>query len=301
MICKYCGSKSLVKNGKVRDKQSYLCKDCGHRIVNVKSFPNMKTESRVIATAIDLYYEGLSVRKVSNQIKKIFGVQSSQVSVWNWIMKYSTLVSEFVETFKPQLLGIYKVDETAIKCKGLDAWFWEIIDEQTKFLVASHLSKSRPTKDAIALFEKAMKVAKRKPFAIYVDGLPAYIKAYNKVFRTMRKDTRPELIRKVGLRAVNSNNSVERLHGTLKDRIKPMRGLKEMEMVRALLEGWVVHYNYVRKHRSLNGRTPAEACGIEMENDWHVLISEATRNMVEMEKRLSEPRKEEEPMVVMAR
>ncbi len=300
MICKYCGSERLVKNGKLRGKQTYLCKNCGHRIVNPESFPNMKTESRVIATAIDLYYEGLSVRKVANQVKKIFGVQSSQVSVWNWIMKYSKLVSEFVETFKPQLLGMYKVDETAIKCRGLDAWFWEIIDEQTKFLVASHLSKSRPTEDAIALFEKAVKVAKRKPFAIYVDGLPAYVKAYNKVFRTLRKDTRPELIRKVGLRAVNSNNSVERLHGTLKDRIKPMRGLKGMDTVRTLLGGWTVHYNYVREHQTLKGKTPAQACGIDMENSWHTLIKETTRNMVEMEKKLEEPQ-QEGPIKVMAK
>jgi transposase-like protein len=260
----------------------------------------MNTESRVIATAIDLYYEGLSVRKVANQIKKIFGVQSSHVTVWNWIMKYSKLVSEFVETFKPQLLGIYKVDETAIKCKGEDAWFWEIIDEQTKFLVASHLSKSRPTKDAIALFEKAMKIAKKKPTSIYVDGLPAYIKAYNKVFRTLRKDTRPELIRKVGLRAVNSNNSVERLHGTLKDRIKPMRGLKGMETVETLLEGWTVHYNYVRPHQTLEGETPAQVCGIDIENDWHTLINEATKHMVDMEKRLEEPQLEE-PIKVVAK
>ena len=299
MMCKYCDSEKVVKNGKLRGKQTYLCKGCGHRIVNPKSFPDMRTESRVIATAIDLYFEGLSVRKVQNQLHKIFGVQSSQVSVWNWIMKYSKLVSEFVETLKPQVLGIYKVDETAIKCRGVGAWFWEIIDEQTKFLVASHLSKSRPTKEAIKLFEKAVKIAKKKPVSIYVDGLPAYIKAYNKVFRTIRKDTRPEFIRRVGLRAVNSNNTVERLHGTLKDRIKPMRGLKDEETVRTLLEGWVVHYNYVRKHQSLDGRTPAQVCGIEGKSDWHILVKEATKNLVEMEKRLSEPKGE--PIMVVAK
>jgi transposase-like protein len=261
----------------------------------------MRAESRIISTSIDLYYEGLSVRKVQNQIEKIFGVHVSQVTVWKWIMKYSDLVSEYVETLKPELFGMYKVDETAIKCKGVQKWFWEIIDEQTKFLVASHLSGSRTIKDAVALFEKSMKVAKKKPFAIYVDGLPAYVQGYNKVFRTMRKDTRPELVRKVGLRAVNSNNSVERLHGTLKDRTKPMRGLKDEETVRTLLEGWVVHYNYVRKHQSLDGKTPAQVCGIEGKNDWHTLVKDATKNLVEMEQRLSEPKMEEEQIMVMAK
>ena len=209
------------------------------------------------------------------------------------------MASQFVEAYKPQLLGIFKVDETAIKCKGLQKWFWEIIDEQTKFLVASHLSTARPAKEAIALFEKAMKVAKKKPISIYVDGLPAYIKAYNKVFRTMQKDTRPELIRKVGLRAVNSNNSVERLHGTLKDRIKPMRGLKGMETVRILLEGWAVHYNYVRPHQTLKGKTPAQASGIDIENDWHNLVREAIRSEVATEARLK--KEEEKPLMVVAK
>lgn len=108
--------------------------------------------------------------------------------------------------------------------------------------------------------------------------LPAYLDGYNKVFRTLRKDTRPELVRRIGIRAINNNNSVERLHGTLKDRIKPTRGLKGEDTVRVLLEGWVVHYNYVRKHQTLRGRTPAQASGIDMKNDWHVLVKEATRN-----------------------
>ena len=297
MICKYCNSTNVVKNGKVRGKQQYLCKECKHQFIEGSQFPKMRTESRLISTAVDLYYEGLSVRKVQNQIEKIFGVLVSQVTVWKWIMKYSKLVSKFVETLNPHLLGIWKVDETAIKCKGVQKWFWEIIDEQTKFLVASHLSGVRTTEDVIALFEKSMKIAKKKPISVYVDGLPAYPKGFNKVFWTMRKDTRPELIKKVGLRAVNSNNSVERLHGTLKDRIKPMRGLKGMETVRTLLEGWVVHYNYVRKHQTLKGKTPAQVSGIDIEDDWHTLVKQAIKNEVKAEMK----QQKEQPIMVIAK
>jgi len=306
VICKYCGSENVVKNGHVHGKQFFKCKNCGHKFVEPKAFPKMRVESRIISTSIDLYYEGLSVRKVQTQIEKIFGVHVSQVTVWKWMMKYAKLASDFVETLKPNLIGIYKVDETAIKCKGIQKWFWEIIAEQTKFLVASHLSGSRTAKDAIALFKKSMRVAKKKPISVYVDGLPAYIQGYNKVFRTLRKDTRPELIRKVGLRAVHSNNTVERLHGTLKDRIKPMRGLKREEVVRTLLKGWVVHYNYVRKHQTLKGKTPAQASGIEMKNDWYTLIRKSIRNKTKEEMSMkkwlnveSESSRLEEPIAVM--
>jgi transposase-like protein len=293
--CKYCESEKVVKNGKVEGKQQYSCKNCKHQFIEGSDFPKMRTKSRIISSSIDLWFEGLSVRKIQTQIEKLYSVKISQVAVWKWIVKYSKLVSQYVETLSPHLLGIYHVDETAIKCKGVQKWFWEIIDEQTKFLVAGHLSGARTSEDATELFEKSVKVAKRKPVSIYCDGLPAYVDGYNKVFRTLKKDTRPELIRSVGIRNVHNQNAVERLHGTLKDRLKPTRGLKGEETVRALLEGWVVHYNYVRKHQTLKGRTPAQASGINMKNDWHVLVQEATKNLALNEGKM------EKPIAVVAR
>jgi len=277
MECKYCQSTKVVKHGKVDDNQRYFCKDCRHSFFQGSEFPRMRTKSGIISSSIDFYFEGLSVRKIQTQIEKLYGVYVSQVTVWKWIMKYSKLCSQYVETLRPQLLGIYHVDETAIKCKGVQKWFWEIIDEETKFLVASHLSSSRTTEDVMQLFEKSIRIGKRKPVSLYCDGLPAYVDGYNKVFRTLRKDTRPELTRRIGIRNVHNQNAVERLHGTLKDRIKPTRGLKDEETVRTLLEGWVVHYNYVRKHQTLK-TTPAQASGINMKNDWHLLIKEATKH-----------------------
>jgi transposase-like protein len=276
MECKYCQSTQIVKHGKANGKQRYLCKDCGHKFFEGSAFPRMRTESRIISASIDMYFEGLSTRKIQTQIEKIFGVHVSQVTVMNWTMKYSALVSKYVETLRPQLLGVYHVDETAIKCSGVQKWFWEIIDEQTKFLVAGHLSTSRTTEDVVQLFEKSINVAKRKPLSIYCDGLPAYVDGYNKVFRTLKKEGRPELIRSVGIRNIHNQNAVERLHGTLKDRIKTTRGLKGEETVRTLLEGWIVHYNYIRKHQTIK-MTPAQASGINMKNNWHLLVKEATK------------------------
>ena len=276
MNCKYCDSEKIVKNGSIKGQQVYKCKNCGHRFTAGSDFPKMRTESRIISSSIDFYFEGLSIRKISTQIEKLYGVHISNVSIWKWIMKYSSLVSKYVETLSPQVLGIYHIDETAIKCSGVQKWFWEMIDEQTRFLVAGHLSGSRTTEEALAVFEKSLKVAKRKPVSIYCDGLPAYVDAYNKLFRTMKKEGRPELIRRVGIRNVHNQNRIERVHSTLKDRLKPTRGLKGEETVRTLLEGWVVHYNYVRKHQTLK-MTPAQASGLNIKNDWHNLVKDATK------------------------
>lgn len=283
MNCKYCGSEKIVKNGSAKGEPIFKCKDCGHRFTEGSDFPKMRTQSRIISSSIDMYFEGLSVRKIQTQIEKLYGVSVSQTAVWKWIMKYSVLVTKYVETLSPQVLGIYHIDETAIKCKGIQRWFWECIDEGSKMIVGSHLSGSRTTEDAMAVFEESLRITKRKPTSIYCDGLPAYVDAYNKMFRTMKKEGRPELIRSVGIRNVHNQNAVERLHSTLKDRLKPARGLKDMETVNTLLDGWVIHYNYVRKHQTLK-MTPAQAAGISLKNDWNTLIKEATKEETEKEK-----------------
>jgi len=59
-----------------------------------------------------------------------------------------------------------------------------------------------------------------------------------------------------------STSQIERFHGTLKSRTKVMRGLKNLESAVEFTQGWLVHYNYLRPHESLNDKTPAEVAGI---------------------------------------
>ena len=37
---------------------------------------------------------------------------------------------------------------------------------------------------------------------------------------------------------------------------KVMRDLKHREAAKLVMEGWLVHYNYIRPHESLGGETP---------------------------------------------
>ena len=68
-------------------------------------------------------------------------------------------------------------------------------------------------------------------------------------------------------KARQTNNMVERVHGTLKDRLRPARGLKHDATAKKWLDGYVVNYNFVKPHIALEGKTPAEAAGIEAKAD----------------------------------
>ncbi len=76
-----------------------------------------------------------------------------------------------------------------------------------------------------------------------------------------------------------TNNRIERLNGMVRKRVKVQRGWKSMGT--AIPEGNRVFYNFVRPHMALDGQTPAEAAGIDLNlegNRWMQLIRAAKRN-----------------------
>jgi transposase-like protein len=97
---------------------------------------------------------------------------------------------------------------------------------------------------------------KQKP--LITDGLPYYSKACEWAFDETQH------IRKITLMGkVHNNNKMERLNGEIRDREKTMQGLKTKNT--PILEGYQLFHNYFRPHEALGGRTPSEACGIEIQ------------------------------------
>jgi len=46
-----------------------------------------------------------------------------------------------------------------------------------------------------------------------------------------------------------------------------------------IITGYQIYHNYLRSHEGLDGKTPAEACGIEVkgQNKWITIIQNASR------------------------
>lgn len=270
--CKFCQSGNVVRHGVRAGIQRYLCNDCNHHFLDNKvSFPRMRVNDHVITTALNLYYGGLSSRKVADQVSEIFGESISHTTVLGWIQKYSQLVAPYVESMTLSLSGKYHHDETAFRVGGKERWFWEMIDEDTRFMVSHLLTESRTTEDAKRVFTQALE--KQRPIAIFTDGSFTYDEAMKKVFYTRYRAGKVEWVRRVGIKARQTNNIVERLHGTLKDRLRPARGLKRDNTAKVWLDGYATHYNFCRVHESIK-KTPAQACGVEVKG-WKQLIENA--------------------------
>ena len=70
VICKYCQSDRVVKNGLRQDIQTWLCKDCGHSFVHNQALPKMRYPAYAIASAVHDYYDGFSIRHICEEIEK---------------------------------------------------------------------------------------------------------------------------------------------------------------------------------------------------------------------------------------
>jgi putative transposase len=278
--CQYCGSESIVKNA-VRHNQNgniqrYKCKACGKRFSINLGFERMKATPQIVASAMQLYFTGESLRNVQKFLK-LQGVEINHVTILRWIRKYVKLMEGYLEKMKPNVSDTWRADELYVKIKGDMKYLFAIMDDETRWWIAQEVAESKDRHDARKLLQMAKEVTGKKPMTFITDGLSVYHDAYKKEFWTL-KGPRTEHIQHITLRGDHNNNKMERMNGEVRDREKVMRGLKKADT--PILKGYQLFHNYIRTHEGLDGKTPAEACGIKVEgkNKWITLIQNAVKS-----------------------
>ena len=256
--CKFCGSKIIVRYGTYKGVQRWICRTCGRKFADNNAPDGMRLPAVQIAAALSMFYEGLSLNAIRRNLKQTFNSFPSDSTVYDWIVKYTKLAISEIKDYIPKVGSIWVADETVLRIEGQNTWFWDIIDNNTRFLIASHMSLSRTTRDAQTFVERAAKRANKIPRVIITDKLQAYIDGIELAFGA---DTKHLPAKK--LTAKGGTQLIERFHSTLKARTKIMRGLKKRETAKLIMDGWLIHYNFLRPHESLHNRTPAEAAQIK--------------------------------------
>lgn len=289
LSCKKCGSQEIVKDGvrgnRVGKVQRFSCKVCGYRFVINEGFLKMKNDGKIVCLALDLYFKGNSFRKIADTLSQFYNVKVEHSTIIRWLQKYVTIAKEFVDDLKPDLSGIYHVDEMMIHVrkdegdKGHYAWLWNLSDHDTRFLLASRVSQRREVQDARDIFRDGKKLMTKQPLAVVHDGLQSYNEAFNREFY-MNSGQRTENIRSVGQRDEGLNQSIERIHNTIRDREKTMRGMDHDETAQIISDGIRINYNFIRPHMGLDGKTPAQVAGLDLGLEgarWKALIKRATQ------------------------
>ncbi|MDV3293513.1 MAG: DDE-type integrase/transposase/recombinase [Nitrososphaerales archaeon] len=271
--CLSCGSEEVRRDGLIHNRggqiQRYLCKGCGSRFSKNLGFERMRASPEAITMAMQLYFGGASLRTTQRALG-LQGINFSHVSILNWIRKYVGLMQEYIGTIEPQVSDIWRADELYVKVKGDMKYLFAVMDDETRFWIAQEVSNVKEGANASRLFMEAKSVAGKSPATLITDGLNSYREASALDFPHATH------VREIALAGHIHNNKMERMNGEVRDREKTMRGLKRKDT--PILKGIQIHHNFIKPHEGLQGRTPAEAAGIQVEgtDKWLTLIQNAS-------------------------
>ena len=281
IACVLCSSTNTKKEGvrknKLRKVQKYRCKECGKYFV-IEPIKNTKANAKIICLTLDLYFKGLSLRDISDTIFQFYNQRIHFDTIRRWIQKFSKTLNEYTASLKPELSGEVCTDEQFLKCKKKQIYAWNSIDKETRFILASTITKGRGVKDARKHFKELKKQTQdERPKIINTDGLNKYHKAIKKEFRTVKKETIHHKVK--GLQARKNNNRIERYHNNFREFDKIRRTWKSIDSITDLANGYKVYHNFIHEHLTL-GETSAKRAGIDLEldnNKWLSLLEKAVQ------------------------
>ncbi len=254
LTCKLCGSENIIRFGHYREIQRWWCKDCRHKFADNDALPDMRTPIQDVAAAILMYYEGRSLNNIPRVMFQLHQVRITQASVCKWITRFSKIAINETHKIKVSAGDTWIITEKVVKIVGKKYWLLDVTDMKTRFLLATKLSCGRSTSDIRSVLVMARDKAGKIPKLIltnewvgYPDGVELAYGADVKHVRTYKFDGDAE-----------SARLVEHCHNMLKDRMRVMLNFKDSEHSQLILDGWLVHYNYFRPQKALNGKTPAD-------------------------------------------
>ena len=279
--CPHCQSSRIVKDGNRKNlrgiTQRYLCEACDWRFVVDLGFSRMKASPQIITASIDLFYKGVSLRKITDHVRQFYNLKVNCSTVLRWIQRYSELMDNYAKELVPQVSGKWHADETVENVNGKNRWLWNLLDSESRFLIASRLTKGRTDVDARNLFLDGLDRTNKAPQTIVTDGLVSYASAYDETlkYKGVKHIRKPRFI------DLANNNRIERLHSTMRERTKVMRAFDNDDSASERMQGYRTYYNFLRPHMALNGQTPAQAANLDLDlrgNRWKSLIAQSVKN-----------------------
>ena len=241
-----------VRDGWHGGKRRYKCKACGKKFNADGYGMHRQFTARQIGAAIDKYHSGMSYRQIAEFIGKYTDApRPSKHTVHDWIKGYTIMAHNFMlgkvgadgreesATGKPIKANngdVFMADELYVDVAGRQMYLWNIMDRDSRYILAAHLSEHRNRAAATALMEKAEAAVGKPPKKIITDGHNSYVEAIETVFPSA------EHVVSQSIRHEVNNNLSERLQGTLRDRNKTQRGLESLRTGQDSIDGFVLDY-----------------------------------------------------------
>jgi len=269
-FCPKCKEKSVNRDGVRPTKnrgvvQRYKCNNCNHRFSIDNGFWKMKNHEHKVTACMDMYYFGISLRKIQAHLQMFYPKTSHYSSIYRWIVKYTEMISNITATLSVNSGVVLMSDEMEYKRLGRQNWFVDTLDTKTRFMVSSGFIQSRTNEDLIRVLKEAKNKTNGSIKIVTTDALLGYPEVLRKTFGYHERHSSFDNVRSQVIHNIvkaderGFNHKIERLHNTVRDRTKIMRGFHgSLDSAKAIMKGMEIYYNYIRKHQGMDNKTPSQ-------------------------------------------
>jgi transposase-like protein len=116
-------------------------------------------------------------------LKQDYNYYPSKSVVFQGVNKYTDIATKYFKDLHPKVGDTWIADETMLDLDGQHkVWFYDIIDEDTCFLLGSRVALTRTTHDAEMLMKEAMKHAGKAPKEVITDKNYSYLDGIEQAF-----------------------------------------------------------------------------------------------------------------------
>jgi transposase-like protein len=231
----------------------------------------MKTKPEIIIDALDLRAKGLSYGKISDFLYQKYKVKVLRSNILYWQNKFGEMIENFTKSFQLSHSFNIHVDEVFFRAKGQRGqnfvYYWDAIDYETKFIVADHISLVREENEAREFITKIKTKLQEYPKNIHTDNSYDYPPAIRKTFGRGKV----QHLHFPAWKMKFKNNPIERYHNTVRENYKVMRRFQNERTGYNFLKFFRNYYNFLRPHKTLCGKTPAQVAGLGYYNWWTLI------------------------------
>ncbi|MFH0832071.1 MAG: DDE-type integrase/transposase/recombinase [archaeon] len=296
IICPECKAENIKKDGKRKTQnrgliQRYKCRECSHRFIIDDGFFRMRNSPQKITQSVDLFYRGASTRGVQGHLAMFYPHNASNVSVYNWVVKYSKMISKFTNKLKLKVGKEAQTDEIEFHRRkshkarlGTEKnFFIDSVDTETRFMLSAEYMKTRSSRDIKAVMIRIKERTGGQIKVMTTDGWMAYEKTIKKVFGYSLKEQKFNVFHNrvvVSDEQGNFNHPIERLHNNARARTKVMRGFHgSISSANAIMKGFEIYYNFINKHQAI------DCCPYELATELKLTQNNKWIELIQLSKR----------------
>ena len=176
--CPECDSAWVVKIGIRNGQQRYLCRKCKKSFRANGKASGRHMDAELMGGAISDFYAGKSYKAITEGLEDEYDIsEPSKGTVYLWVKDYTDAATGEMKDHPAKTGGgDWVADEMVVKVAGKKAYLWDIMDTDSRYILASHLSYRRDGHAARAMLRKALAASDGPPKTITTDKWRAYIK-----------------------------------------------------------------------------------------------------------------------------